>query len=112
MADERPTLLCISTYEKGQAFLREAARLGCRVELLTVHKLRGADWPWESLAEIHTIAEDLTAQQVLPHVTRLFKHRDYLRVVALDEFDLEAARRGRGISATSSRCAEERGTAA
>jgi len=91
MGDERPALLCISTYEKGQAFLREAARLGCRVELLTVDKLRGADWPWEALADIHTMPEDLTAQQVLPHVSRLFKHKNFLRVVALDEFDLETA---------------------
>jgi len=91
MADERPALLCISTYEKGQAFLREAALLGCRVELLTVHKLRGADWPWESLADIHTIEENLTPQQVLPFITRLFKHKNFQRVVALDEFDLETA---------------------
>jgi len=91
MSDERPALLCISTYEKGQAFLHEAARLGCRVELLTVNKLRGANWPWESLAEIHTIPEDLTAQETLPLVTRLFKHKNFLRVVALDEFDLETA---------------------
>ena len=46
MADERPALLCISTYEKGQAFLREAARLGCRVELLTVHKRKRASRDW------------------------------------------------------------------
>jgi biotin carboxylase len=91
MADERPALLCISTYEKGQAFLREAARLGCRVELLTVNKLRQADWPWESLADIHTFAENLTPQQVLPFITRLFKHKDFKRIVALDEFDLETA---------------------
>jgi hypothetical protein len=39
--DERamPTVLRISMYEKGQAFLREAARLGCRVVLLTVEGL-------------------------------------------------------------------------
>ena len=35
----QPTIFCISTYEKGQAFLREAARLGCRV--FAVHA--GAD---------------------------------------------------------------------
>jgi len=91
MSDERPALLCISTYEKGQAFLREAALLGCRVELLTVHKLRGGDWPWDSLADIHTIEENLTPQQVLPFITRLFKHKDFKRIVALDEFDLETA---------------------
>jgi biotin carboxylase len=92
MADEqRPGLLCISTYEKGQAFLREAAGLGCAVDLLTVHKLYDADWPKDVLAGFHTMPDGLTPEQVLPQVTRLFRHREYGRVVALDEFDLETA---------------------
>jgi biotin carboxylase len=92
MADEqRPKLLCISTYEKGQAFLQEAARLGCAVTLLTVEKLRHADWPWSSLAAIETMPEKLTAQQALVYVTRLMKETAFERIVPLDEFDLETA---------------------
>jgi biotin carboxylase len=92
MSDEQqPKILCISTYEKGQAFLREAARLGCSVTLLTVEKLRHADWPWDALAAFHTMPEKLTAQQVLVHITRLVKHHLYDRIIALDEFDLETA---------------------
>ena len=90
MAEERPGLLCISTYEKGQAFLREAAK-SCRVELLTVDKLKSADWPWESLSAFHTMPEDLPPHEALHHVTRLVKHKKFARVVALDEFDLETA---------------------
>ena len=86
-----PELLAISTYEKGQAFLREAARLGCRVTLVTTHKLWGADWPKEVLAHFETIPEELAPEAVLPHVTRLAKHRRFERVVALDEFDLDTA---------------------
>ena len=86
-----PELLAISTYEKGQAFLREAARLGCRVTLLTTNKLWGADWPKEVLAHFETIPEDLAPEAVLPYVTRLAKHRRFERVVALDEFDLDIA---------------------
>jgi biotin carboxylase len=88
---QRPKLLCISTYEKGQAFLSEAARLGCAVTLLTVNKLRHADWPWDSLAAIHTMPENLSAQQALVYVTRLMKDTAFERVVPLDEFDLETA---------------------
>jgi biotin carboxylase len=92
MADEqRPKLLCISTYEKGQAFLQEAARLRCAVTLLTVEKLRHADWPWSSLAAIETMPEKLTAQQALVYVTRLMKETAFERIVPLDEFDLETA---------------------
>jgi len=87
----RATILCISTYEKGQAFLREAARLGCDVHLLTVHKLRGADWPRDILAGLHTIPEDLTPEQTLPHIANLMRHIPIARIVPLDEFDLETA---------------------
>src|SRR6201996_1874413 len=88
--DNRP-FLCISTYEKGQAFLREVARLGCDVHLLTVHKLRGADWPRDILAGLHTMPEDLTPDQTLPHIANLMRHLPIARIVPLDEFDLETA---------------------
>lgn len=88
---QQPKILCISTYEKGQAFLRESARLGCAVTLLTVDKLRDADWPWESIAAIYTMPEKLTAEQALVHVTRLMKETNFARIVPLDEFDLETA---------------------
>ena len=85
----RPELLCISTYEKGQAFLEEAARLGCSVTLLTVESLRGADWPRQALTYLETMPEDLAPEAVLPYITRLAKHRAFARIVALDEFDLD-----------------------
>ena len=84
--------LCgISTYEKGQAFLQEAARLGCIVTLLTVDSLRDADWPRESLTEMLTMPEGLTPQQVLNTVCYMARGRKFDRIVALDEFDLETA---------------------
>ena len=46
------TILCITSYEKGQAFMREAKRQGSTVYLLTVEKLRDADWPRDQLDEI------------------------------------------------------------
>jgi len=87
----KPGILCISTYEKGQAFLKEAARLGATVTLLTVDKLRDADWPRESLAELLTMPEGLTPVQVLNTVCYLARGRRFDRIVALDEFDLETA---------------------
>ena len=88
---KRPELLCITTYEKGQAFMREAARLGCAVTLLTVNKLRDADWPKDVLVGFETMPEELAPEAVLPHVARIAKHRRFERVVALDEFDLDTA---------------------
>jgi len=87
----QPGILCISTYEKGQAFLKEAARLGCLVTLLTVDKLANADWPRESLTELLTMPEGLTPGQVLNTVCYMARGRRFDRIVALDEFDLETA---------------------
>ena len=49
------TILCIATYFKGEAFLRECRRQGCRVLLLTADSLADAAWPRDAIDEIHTI---------------------------------------------------------
>ena len=87
----RPSLFCISSYEKGQPFLREAAQLGARVTLLTTDKLRDADWPKDILADFQTMPPELTPEQVLNTVTYLARSRQIDRIVALDEFDVENA---------------------
>ena len=89
--ERRPVVLCLTTYEKGQAFLREMARLGAEVVLLTVDKLAGADWPRESIAQMWTMPGDLTPEQVLHTVTYRGRWQRIDAVVALDEFDLETA---------------------
>ena len=91
MPSPRKSILCISTYEKGQAFLREVAAQGCDIRLLTVDKLRDADWPKDILTEFLTMPEDLTPEQVLNTVCYLARTRSIDRIVPLDEFDLEAA---------------------
>ncbi len=68
---QQPTILCISTYEKGQLFMQEVARLGVNVVLLTVDKLEHADWPRESISKLVTMPENLTPQQVLNTVSYL-----------------------------------------
>ncbi len=85
------SILCISTYEKGQAFLREVAAEGAEIRLLTVEKLRDADWPKEILTEFLTMPEDLSPEQVQNTVSYLARTRRFDRIVPLDEFDLEAA---------------------
>ena len=84
-------ILCITTYEKGQAFMRQAAAMGCRVVLLTIDKLCGADWPFEILHEFHTMPDGLTREQISNTVTYLARSRKIERIVALDEFDMHTA---------------------
>lgn len=87
----KPTILCISTYEKGQPFLREAARLGANVILLTIDALESADWPRDAISRLVTMPESLSPEQVLNTVTYLARTQAIDRIVALDEFDLETA---------------------
>jgi hypothetical protein len=93
LSDEnrKPSILCISTYEKGQPFLCEAAAQGCEVSLLTVDKLTQADWPRDALTHFFTMNEGRNPQEILATVLGLARHHRIDRVVALDEFDLEAA---------------------
>ena len=87
----QPTILCISTYDKGHAFLREAARLGARVLLLTVDTLAHSSWPHESLARFLTMPAGLTPAQIVNTVTYLARTEPIHAIVPLDEFDLEIA---------------------
>jgi hypothetical protein len=88
---QKPAILCISTYEKGQLFLQELGRLGVNVLLLTVDKLEHANWPRESITRLFTMPENLTPGQVLNTVSYLAREHRIDRIVALDEFDLEVA---------------------
>lgn len=90
MPDDRSlTILCISSYEKGQEFIRTCKALGCRVLLLTVEKLRHAGWPFESIDEVFTMPEDLPLQSLIYAVSYTARSQPIDRVVALDEFDME-----------------------
>jgi biotin carboxylase len=92
MPDPRPpTFLCITTYEKGQEFMRECKRQGCRVVLLTAEKLKNADWPRESLDETFYLPEDIPIPDIVKAVTHLARSQKIDRIVALDEFDMETA---------------------
>jgi biotin carboxylase len=86
-----PRILCITSFDKGQSFMRECAALGCRVVLLTVDKLHDADWPRDILEEVITMPDGLTLEQITNTVTYLSRTRKFDRIVALDEFDMEAA---------------------
>jgi biotin carboxylase len=92
MPDARPlSILCISSYEKGQEFIRTAKAEGCRIFLLTVEKLRNADWPREAVEEFFYMPEDLPVDGLIKAVSYAARSRPIDRIVALDEFDMESA---------------------
>ena len=90
--ENRPlTFLCITTYEKGQEFMRECKRLGCNVILLTAEKLRGADWPRDILDDTFYLPEEIPLADIVQAVSHMARSRKIDRIVALDEFDMETA---------------------
>lgn len=92
MPDSRPlTVLCITTYEKGQEFIRECKRQGCRVILLTAEILRNADWPRESLDDTFYLPAEIAIADIVSAVTHLARTQKLDRIVALDEYDMETA---------------------
>jgi biotin carboxylase len=91
MAEGIERILCISSYEKGQDFMRQCADMGVRPTLLTVEKHRHSDWPWDCLEDIACMPEDLTREQIMNTVCYMARERRFDRVVALDEFDQETA---------------------
>jgi biotin carboxylase len=109
MTDATQRILCIASYEKGQDFMRQCAELGVKPTLLTVDKLRDADWPREALEEIVTMPAGLTVEQILNTVSYMARSKRFDRIAALDEFDLETAAqvrehmriRGMGVTASA-----------
>jgi biotin carboxylase len=89
MAERPLTILCVSSYEKGQEFLRTCKRMGCRVLLLTVEKLRNGDWPREAIDEMFFMPEELPLASLINAVSYAARNQKIDRIVALDEFDME-----------------------
>jgi biotin carboxylase len=90
MQEGRPlTILCVSSYEKGQEFIRTCKEIGCRVLLLTVEKFRHGNWPFECLNDVFTMPEELPLQGLIYSVSYIARSRQIDRIVALDEFDME-----------------------
>jgi hypothetical protein len=90
MPENRPlTILCVSSYEKGQEFLRTCKAIGCRVLLLTVEKFREGDWPRESIDEMFFMPEELPLEHLIYTVSYMARLQPIDRIVALDEFDME-----------------------
>jgi biotin carboxylase len=90
MPESRPqTILCVSSYEKGQEFIRTCKSQGWRVLLLTVEKFRDGDWPRDAIDEMFFMPEELPLQHLIYTVSYMARSQPIDRIVALDEFDME-----------------------
>jgi hypothetical protein len=80
--------LCISTYFKGQDFLKSCKAEGNRVYLLTKKNLEHEAWPWESIDDVFYINE-WNQQDITKGIAYKFRELKFDRFVALDDFDVE-----------------------
>src|SRR5436190_351357 len=86
-----PTLLCIATYRKGDEFLRECRRRGCRVLLLTDEKLAGSDWPREAIDDMFFVRRDMPDEDIRKGAAYLARTERLDHIAALDNIDVETA---------------------
>jgi biotin carboxylase len=92
VSDARPvTVVCLASFFKGVPFLRECKRLGCRVLLITVEKLRDAEWPRDAIDDVFFMPDLYQREDVVHGVSWLARTERIDRIVPLDEFDLEMA---------------------
>lgn len=85
------TVLCITSYEKGQEFISECKRQGYYVILLTVTALEHANWPRESIDEVFYMPDLSQVDDVIRGVSFLARTRFIDLIVALDDYDVLAA---------------------
>ncbi|HJZ68960.1 MAG TPA: ATP-grasp domain-containing protein [Blastocatellia bacterium] len=91
MPNQPLTILCLASYEKGEAFLRECKRQGCRVILITVEKLCDANWPREAIDEVFYMPDGYSRDDIIKGVSYLARSQIIDRIVPLDEYDQETA---------------------
>lgn len=95
MSESKPlTVLCIASYHKGEEFMRECKRQGCRVLLVTSQSIADAAWPRESIDEIFLVPDVEKRWQlddVIKGASYLARTEMIDRIVPLDDFDLEKA---------------------
>jgi hypothetical protein len=85
------TILCVSSYFKGNRFLQGARAAGCHVILLTVERLLGAEWAREQVNEVFGMPSLDETRPVINAIAYLMKTRRIDCIVALDDFDVELA---------------------
>jgi hypothetical protein len=89
------TFLCVSSYFKGNDFLRGMKSTGATVYLVTSKKLEDKPWAREALDDIFYVEQGPENEWHMPDVISglawLMRDRKIDRIVALDDFDVEKA---------------------
>jgi hypothetical protein len=88
MSQEPLNFLCITTYYKGNDFLKSCKKEGNNVYLLTKKKLENEDWAWDAIEDVFYI-DEWNQQEVIKGIAFKFRTIKFHRFIALDDFDVE-----------------------
>ncbi|MCZ4407630.1 ATPase [Cryomorphaceae bacterium 1068] len=111
--NDQYTFLCICSYFKGEDFLIGCKEAGNRVYLITSHKLKDENWPWDHIDDVFFMEEEEDGTWNMDHLIQAVAYQmreiRFDRFVALDDFDVEKVSRLReqfripGMGDTTSR---------
>lgn len=85
------TILCVSSFFKGNDFLAQCKEDGWTVILLTVEPLLGKPWRRDCCDEVFALASFADRKHVANSVAYLCRTRDIARITPLDDYDVELA---------------------
>lgn len=85
------TIVCVSSYFKGNDFLIELKEQGWNVVLLTLESLLGHAWARSHIDEVFGMPALTDRQAVVNAVSYLARTRNIERVAPLDDYDVELA---------------------
>lgn len=88
MSHQPLNFLCISTFFKGEDFLKACKKEGNMVYLLTLKNLEHEDWPRECIDEFLFI-EEWNDEHVRNGLAYKFRSIRFDRFIAIDDFDVE-----------------------
>ncbi|MDA7501878.1 hypothetical protein N8482_01240 [Chitinophagales bacterium] len=95
MGNKALNFLCISSYFKGEDFLRSLKEQGNNVYLVTAENLRDEAWPWESITDVFYVKaqpdESWIMDDLFAGLAHTFRSLSFDRIAALDDFDVEKA---------------------
>lgn len=88
-ATPRHTILCLSSYFKGNRFLERCRREGCYTILFTVQSCLQEPWARDACDEVCAMPSFDERQHVIHTIAYLMRSRPIDRLAALDDFDVE-----------------------
>ncbi len=88
---EQPTILCLASYFKGNAFMRMCKALGADVILVAKENLQEERWARESIDELFYMPDLTRRADIIHAVSYLARSRSIDRIVPLDDYDVETA---------------------